>query len=477
MFASFFLSIPIISSLFLSPYSSQHEGMNSSSTQPRRNINHVMQKMKAIVPLSSPRVQDVTHYEYDDYEDRDDSANNYSPTMLAHRYTNNNNNEDGDDDEDEEMQQVLRNRFFNRVINNTQHTMPVANPAVLEHIHISNLPGVDTSAATTTTTTTTILTNKKGGATKGAAVAAEPPKNISLDAGYNEAYTKCVIQRRSLYKAIGHDEAGFDNDESGDDDEDDDDDDDDVDAFMEKIGRKRTTDKGESGNGNKKRKRTVGDDGDEESSSNSSSGKKRSKRMVSYNDNNCKGAVDECFLCTWGNEYYDGMSVPHIQEMFRMVKSYHGQMRNTDLAQMIHLYYKEHVYDPSQGHRMLYPSMVQDHLENHHSLSAATFVVESMRRYQKLQFICSAHMCLENGSVDPKQFAMFNTCQTRMEKIYHLNKASMILDPKYNPEELNEKARDINITSRFSYQDEQQSRLQNKRLTGAAGREATRFEF
>lgn len=443
------------------------------NTPSRRNINQVVQRMR---DMPSSRVRDVTD-RYRDASDSDDypmSSDNEGsrrrPAHTAMAYFDD--DDERDDEEDARAQQLLRNRFFNNVMNDHQRAIPSVSPAVLDHVHISNLPGADTTAATTTTTTTTILTKKKGGVTAEQAKAGEL-KSISLGEAYSNIYGDTVVKRREHYREIGYDEPSVD---SGDEDGDSDDSQNDSPP-------------------QRKRRRERMESGDEEDSERSGHSKKRKKRCSSCGGcgggdsgeggdnsqqlraNRGRTAPLDCFLCTWGNEHYDGLSVPHINELFRLVKTYHGAMQNTDLAQMVHLYYKENVYDPSQGMKMLYPSTVQDHLENYHSLSASTFIIESMRRYQRAQFLVLEKLCFEDGSVNPKQLAMMGVCQNQMLKLFGANKRAMILDPEYNPEELKAKARDINLVQRFSYQDERQGRVRQKTINNAVGSEITRFEL
>jgi hypothetical protein len=96
---------------------------------------------------------------------------------------------------------------------------------------------------------------------------------------------------------------------------------------------------------------------------------------------------EECFLCSVGDKFHDGIRVPHISKLFEMMSQGYGTMSNHDLALAMHVYYKNVIYNAEEGTVMLETYMIMEHLEGRHSLAAENFIVESIRDYEQMKFL------------------------------------------------------------------------------------------
>ncbi len=72
----------------------------------------------------------------------------------------------------------------------------------------------------------------------------------------------------------------------------------------------------------------------------------------------------ECFLC---DKIHDGIHGPHIEKLSLIMNECYGKYSNEELAQRIHLYFKENVYNPESGMAMLEKEDVLEHIESHHN--------------------------------------------------------------------------------------------------------------
>lgn len=120
--------------------------------------------------------------------------------------------------------------------------------------------------------------------------------------------------------------------------------------------------------------------------------------------NKYKEGISECFLCSWGNLYHDGIEAPKINRLSNIIKNNYGKHNNEDIAQQLHLYFKHEIYDPKRGMVMLTVETALEHLEFHCN-DATIYVGESIKRLRRLDSILENKIVREDETYDRNALA------------------------------------------------------------------------
>lgn len=136
--------------------------------------------------------------------------------------------------------------------------------------------------------------------------------------------------------------------------------------------------------------------------------------------------VSECFLCSWGNLYHDGIEAPKINKLTEIIKSNYGKHNNREIAQELHLYFKNEIYDPKRGMVMLTAATALEHIEGLHCLDATIYVGESIKRLKRIDFLLENKIFREDDSYDHQSLSdlhknMALTCRYYSLKIQMMN--------------------------------------------------------
>lgn len=173
----------------------------------------------------------------------------------------------------------------------------------------------------------------------------------------------------------------------------------------------------------------------------------------------------DCFLCSWGDKFHDGIRVPHITKLFQLMDKFYGIMSNYDLAESMHQYYVTHIYNKGEGMYMLETYAIIEHLESCHSLAALNFIVESIRKWKKVLFLAENSMTKSDHTIDGKAFAIFEKAQSKLEKLYTMNIKGMNFNQGQTIEDLNSKGLYFNLMPMFSQKEERYKRQKTKQLS------------
>ena len=198
--------------------------------------------------------------------------------------------------------------------------------------------------------------------------------------------------------------------------------------------------------------------------------KNKKRRVEKQDDNNYTSdnrlsIQNECFLCSSGDKFHDGIRVPHINRLFEIVRKFYARVKNEQLAIFVHLYYKNNIYNEDEGTPMLKPHIILEHFEGLHSLSATNFLVESIRDQKQLKFIFKNKICCSDGSIDYKAYDAYNKSQDKLEKLYFLNIDKMNFNHNDTVEDLNEKGAFFNMMPMFTEKEEKIKRIKRKQLS------------
>lgn len=128
----------------------------------------------------------------------------------------------------------------------------------------------------------------------------------------------------------------------------------------------------------------------------------------------------ECFLCSWGNRFHDGVKAKHVNVLFGILDNY-GACDNIELAMQIHLYFKEKVYRSEKGMCMLTTEIALEHIVGMHSLSAVVFIGESIRTWKQALFCFRDAIFKANGKFDKEAFNNFKECQKMLCILYKMD--------------------------------------------------------
>jgi hypothetical protein len=187
--------------------------------------------------------------------------------------------------------------------------------------------------------------------------------------------------------------------------------------------------------------------------------------------------IDPCFLCEYGNNFLDAIRVPHIHKLREIMDEYYGSVRNYDLAQFIHKYYMDYVYDASGDGEILHVHVILEHLEGRHDLSFKNFLVESIRDIKQIQFIAKNSIFRIDGTIDSKAYAIYKDCQRELRMLYTMNPKKMNFNQGNVIRDLSHIGVYFHLPSMSEKQEEKQDRIKRKRLTAASHIKANSFDM
>ncbi len=98
---------------------------------------------------------------------------------------------------------------------------------------------------------------------------------------------------------------------------------------------------------------------------------------------------------------------------------------------MLHLYFKEYIYDKDSGMTMLTAEIAYDHIEGIHSLSPKIYIGESIKLWKMIARLISRKMFKEDGSFDYKALASLEKTQKIISSLYKEDPKKMNF---YNPD-------------------------------------------
>lgn len=93
---------------------------------------------------------------------------------------------------------------------------------------------------------------------------------------------------------------------------------------------------------------------------------------------------ERCFLCGYGDELYNRLYAEDINMLYGIIRKHYGHVSNLDLGYMVSDYYMLHIYHTEGDLPELTPEMVQEHIEQFHSLNASFIIGELTRRQLEL---------------------------------------------------------------------------------------------
>jgi hypothetical protein len=109
----------------------------------------------------------------------------------------------------------------------------------------------------------------------------------------------------------------------------------------------------------------------------------RRKRRKEYHHANS----DECVLCGWGNKLHDGIEAEHFVHLNNIINMNYGTHHNKEIAIELSLYFKEEIYDPTSGMKLLTKEMALEHIESLHTLNARIYHGEAIKEEKEMKFL------------------------------------------------------------------------------------------
>lgn len=416
--------------------------------------------------------------------------------------------EDGDlgeieEENSEQNQEIDNNNFMNQIMNNNNtDNITISNtssisPAVLECMRISN----ETTSKKTSTNKQT-NNNNTGGNTDNTPVAAS--RTIPLDDLYS------IVNKQRLSKIAAQYESNDSSSEEGEEIEEEDDRatsikklqsllaslriDEDIstdpvsnnnnnavislsslltslqveDDTATRIRLSTNKTKGSNNSGSSSQNSHDSHDSQNSSSSSGCCGghNKKNNKIITTTSKKRKqhtSIKDECFLCAWGNEFHDGIRIPHINRLFQIIHECYGRMKNQDLARALHLYFKKNIYKKGDM-QMLEEYVIIEHLQGFHSLNALNFMIESINEWKSIKVIAKNSLCTEDGKMDLKMFGIFKEAQGKLEKLYNMNIEKMNFNQGTTIDYLNSKGSYMNIMPLFSQREDEKKRIKRKKI-------------
>jgi hypothetical protein len=178
----------------------------------------------------------------------------------------------------------------------------------------------------------------------------------------------------------------------------------------------------------------------------------------------------ECFLCSWGDKYHDGIMAPHIQKLDLIIDSSYTRCNNEDIAQQAHLYFKENIYDPESGMTMLEKEDVLVHIESLHSLNAKFYIGESIKTWKKMKFLLENSVFkmdpsnAANAIFDYKAFIALEKTQKMLQSLYKTDFQRLLFTEGVSKEDMNKLGAFHQLMPLYTQKDQKRQLEHKKKL-------------
>lgn len=154
----------------------------------------------------------------------------------------------------------------------------------------------------------------------------------------------------------------------------------------------------------------------------------------------------ECFLCSWGNRYHDGIRGKHVNALKDILATQYPRCNNLDLAQQLHIYFKKYVYKPRCGMTMLTREIALEHIENPtHTLNATFFQAEGIRKCMRAAYVFENAICKADGGYDIVASKEFREYLKEARLFYKLKPEEMAFNYGLTQKDTHEMGNPINI--------------------------------
>jgi len=137
---------------------------------------------------------------------------------------------------------------------------------------------------------------------------------------------------------------------------------------------------------------------------------------------------EECFLCSWGNSEHDAIYSKNLAELKTIYMNNRGKIKNENLANMLHLYFMEHVYKPGTTMPILTPQMALEHMKNigkSHTLNATEHIIESIELWTQVRDNIKHFMYHQDMKADKDQLNGLVTSQKMINSLYMMKPSTM----------------------------------------------------
>jgi hypothetical protein len=191
--------------------------------------------------------------------------------------------------------------------------------------------------------------------------------------------------------------------------------------------------------------------------------------QTSNNGHTRTGHRNECFLCSWGDKYHDGIKAPHVHKLTLILDEGYGICDNDELAQQVHLYFKENVYDKDAGMQMLTKKCVKEHIEEMHTLNVKFYIGESIRKWKKILYVLTNTMFKNGTELDTKVLISAERVQKILNGFYKMDPQRMVFNQGMSKEALNKMGGFHHISTSFTQREERMLQSQIKKTNVRMG--------
>jgi hypothetical protein len=164
----------------------------------------------------------------------------------------------------------------------------------------------------------------------------------------------------------------------------------------------------------------------------------------------------ECFMCAYGNMYHDGIEAKHVCELNRIMDQY-GGCDNTELAQMLVLYYDRFVYRPHSGMSRFSVQVALEHIEQH-TRDAVIYLGESVKLLLEIRFGLANIIFKQSGRHDKDALSGFVQIQRLLNTQMTMKPENMIFNFGKSAEDTRRMGQRFNFMEVFKQKKERQER-------------------
>ena len=158
-----------------------------------------------------------------------------------------------------------------------------------------------------------------------------------------------------------------------------------------------------------------------------------------------------------------------MNRLFDIVDGY-GTCDNIELAQKLHLYFKENVYKSGQGMTMLTKEIALEHIEGMHTLSAIIFIGESIKTWTKVFFNSANTLYKANGKIDKEVSILMKDAQKMLNELYKMDVSKLNFNFGKSRDDINKLGTPFRIMTEFKQKKDKDKRAKKTTQLRSADR-------
>lgn len=169
----------------------------------------------------------------------------------------------------------------------------------------------------------------------------------------------------------------------------------------------------------------------------------------------------ECFLCSWGNKFHDGIKAKHMIKLYEIWNDY-GVCSDEELAEALSEYYMRRIYNPRRRMPSMTMTMTYVHIQTH-TLAAEVFVGKTLRACQANEFLLQNQIWRSDGTYNREALHDWER-MVKLERMMRLTPlAKMSFNMGKTDEDLKKLGKPFNLSLICAQEEEKRHRAKKKK--------------